>query len=76
MQEQHIQNMMIWLPTSQGSWTEATDLPRIFHRLTVDVSTDFLFSESSNSQLPALPGTAAKEKKTFADPTLRCLLSP
>jgi hypothetical protein len=60
--------MMIWLPTSQAGWTDATDLPRIFHRLAVDVSTDFLFSESSNSQLPALPGTAAEEKKTFGRP--------
>jgi hypothetical protein len=65
MQERHVQNMMAWLPTSHGGWTEAADLLRIFHHLTLDVLTDFLFGESASSQLLTLPGTAAEDKKAF-----------
>ena len=60
--------MIIWLPTNSAGWTETANFFRIFHRLTLDVSTDFLFGESANSQLLAISGTAAEDKKPFGRP--------
>ncbi|KAF1808459.1 cytochrome P450 [Eremomyces bilateralis CBS 781.70] len=44
------------LPVDHSAWTAETDLLPLFHRLTLDTSTEFLFGESLEAQLSALPG--------------------
>jgi cytochrome P450 len=58
LEESHIQNLMrAVVPNPQdGNWTPPVDLQPLFFRLTLDTATEFLFGQSVNSQLAALPG--------------------
>ena len=62
LEERHLQNMMLALPTKSDGWTEITDIQPLNFRLTMDSATEFLFGESVNSQLSALPGRTGSEK--------------
>jgi cytochrome P450 len=55
LEEEHVQNMMRVIPTNSDGWTDVTDLKPLFFRLTIDSATEFLFGESVDSQLAALP---------------------
>ncbi|KAG9192422.1 unspecific monooxygenase [Alternaria panax] len=55
LEEEHVQNMMRAIPTNSDGWTDVTDLKPLFFRLTIDSATEFLFGESVDSQLAALP---------------------
>jgi cytochrome P450 len=55
LEENHLQNMLKALPVSADGWTETTDLQPLFFRLTMDSASEFLFGESVNTQLNALP---------------------
>jgi cytochrome P450 len=58
LEETHVQNLMMLLEPMIGAdgWIHEVDLQSYFFRLTLDVSTEFLFGESVNSQLQLLPG--------------------
>ena len=56
LEEQHVQNMMQAIVPSASGWTDTLDLQVLFFRLTLDSATEFLFGESVDSQLVALPG--------------------
>jgi hypothetical protein len=56
LEEQHLQNMILALPTNPDGWTNMIDLQPLNFRLTIDSASEFLFGESVNSQLAALPG--------------------
>jgi cytochrome P450 len=47
--------MMLALPVGPDGWTGTVDLQPLNFRLTVDSASEFLFGESCNSQLAALP---------------------
>jgi cytochrome P450 len=47
--------MMRALPVNKDVWTDVIDLKPLFFRLTLDSATEFLFGESVDSQLAALP---------------------
>ena len=64
LEEDHIQNLMKALPTDQSQWTAHTDLQVLFFRLTLDSACEFLFGESVDSQLAALPENQGKEGRT------------
>ncbi|KAL1615363.1 hypothetical protein SLS56_011840, partial [Neofusicoccum ribis] len=60
LEERHVQNMMKVLPVDGADgWTKTINIQTLFFRLTVDSATEFLFGESIDSQLAALPGYAA-----------------
>jgi cytochrome P450 len=48
--------MILALPTRADGWTDLVDLQPLNFRLTIDSASEFLFGESVNSQLAALPG--------------------
>jgi cytochrome P450 len=53
--DRHLQILFKALPEETGlGWIEATDLKPLIYRLVMDVSTEFLFGESVNSQTTAL----------------------
>lgn len=54
--------MMRHLPSKSDGWTEPTDLQILFFRLTLDSATEFLFGQSVDSQVAALPDSAVNEK--------------
>ncbi|KAK2628894.1 hypothetical protein QTJ16_001997 [Diplocarpon rosae] len=58
MTERHVQNMMKALDVDLGpnKWVDGVDLQVLFFRLTLDSATEFLFGESTDSQLRLLPG--------------------
>ena len=48
----HVKNLFRVLPPLEASgWTSEIDLASLFYRFTLDTSTEFLFGESTNSQL-------------------------
>lgn len=50
--DRHVRNLFRVLPPVEGSgWTSEIDLANLFYRFTLDTSTEFLFGESTNSQL-------------------------
>lgn len=49
--------------TTQNGWTSQIDLSPLFFRLTLDSATEFLFGQSVDSQIAALPGAVQKTKK-------------
>lgn len=52
--EQHVKNLIRVLtdgPRLKDGWTALTDIMPLFFRLTIDSATDFLFGESTESQL-------------------------
>ncbi|RDW57024.1 hypothetical protein BP6252_13896 [Coleophoma cylindrospora] len=62
LEERHLQNMLLALPVESDGWTKTIDLLPIYFRLTIDSSSEFLFGDSVNSQLSALPGRSTPEK--------------
>src|SRR5437764_7927708 len=62
LEEVHVQDLLKHLTTGDATgWTPQVDLSPVFFRLTLDSATEFLFGESVDSQLAALPG--ARERK-------------
>lgn len=55
LEELHVRNMFLALPTDTSGWTSHVDLQVLFFRLTLDSATEFLFGESVDSQLANLP---------------------
>jgi cytochrome P450 len=55
LEERHLQNMLLALPAHADGWTDFVDLLPLNFRLTMDSASEFLFGESVNSQLAALP---------------------
>ena len=74
LEENHVQNMMRALPVDANGWTAEVDLQVLFFRLTLDSACEFLFGESVDSQLAALPsnvgvppkGGLRRDEKVFA----------
>ncbi|KAK5265689.1 hypothetical protein LTR99_008827 [Exophiala xenobiotica] len=62
LEEVHVQDMFQHLSTKDG-WTNIVDLGTLFFRLTLDSATEFLFGQSVNSQLAALPGYSSEKVK-------------
>ena len=65
LEEVHIQDLLMHLPTepsSNAGWTARVDLQPLLFRLTLDSATEFLFGESVNSQLAALPEGLAQRQ--------------
>ncbi|KIX03199.1 uncharacterized protein Z518_06751 [Rhinocladiella mackenziei CBS 650.93] len=54
--ERHVQNFMLAITFRRDGWSSSFDIMPLFLRLTIDSATEFLFGESVNSQLAALPG--------------------
>jgi cytochrome P450 len=54
--ERHCQNLMRHFNIDSSSWSQQVDLAPMFFRLTLDSATEFLFGQSVDSQLLALPG--------------------
>jgi cytochrome P450 len=75
LEEEHLQNMMLALPTDSTGWTSEIDLQVLFFRLTLDSACEFLFGQSVGSQLSNLPGhvsdkgsgNPALDEKVFAN---------
>lgn len=59
LEERHLQNMMKALEPGSDGWTAVTDIMPLNFRLTIDSASEFLFGESVNTQLGALPGKIA-----------------
>src|ERR1700743_3533850 len=62
LEEVHGQDLFKHL-VDNGGWTEFIDLVPLFFRLTLDSATEFLFGQSVNSQIAALPGYTEKARK-------------
>lgn len=62
LEEVHVQDMFKHL-TASGGWTDYVDLVPLFFRLTLDSATEFLFGQSVDSQIAALPGYTHKAKQ-------------
>jgi hypothetical protein len=62
LEEVHVQDLLKHLRTDSATdgWTLPVDLSPMFFRLTLDSATEFLFGESVDSQIAALPGAGAK----------------
>jgi cytochrome P450 len=74
LEEEHVQHMMLALPTDSTGWTSEVDLQKLFFRLTLDSACEFLFGHSVGSQLSNLPDNVAKsagnlilDEKAFAN---------
>jgi cytochrome P450 len=73
LEEEHLQHMMLALPTDSMGWTSEVDLQVLFFRLTLDSACEFLFGQSVGSQLSNLPGNFSQgsgnpvlDEKVFA----------
>lgn len=55
LEETHVQNMLSVLPMGKDDWTNVFDIMPLLFRLTIDSSTEFIFGESLDVQLAALP---------------------
>lgn len=58
--ERHFQHLMRHCTIDAAGWTQQIDLAPAFFRMTLDSATEFLFGESVDSQLLALPGYEAE----------------
>ncbi|CAI6338808.1 unnamed protein product [Periconia digitata] len=67
LEETHIQHLLQHLPVKGDGWTDVTNIQPLFFSLTLDSATEFLFGQSTNSQLFNLPNHASK---TANDPTI------
>ncbi|KAK3067606.1 hypothetical protein LTS18_001020, partial [Coniosporium uncinatum] len=70
LEEQHVQNLLRAVPVQSDGWTAMTDIQPLFFRLTLDSATEFLFGESVDSQLMALPDHQAESRPTERDERL------
>lgn len=55
LEERHFQNYIKALTTKSDGWTDVTDIQLLNFRLTIDSASEFLFGDSVNTQLAALP---------------------
>jgi cytochrome P450 len=55
LEETHVQNMLSVVPMGMNGWTNVFDIMPLLFRLTIDSSTEFIFGESLDVQLAALP---------------------
>ncbi|KAI9776572.1 MAG: hypothetical protein M1839_009476 [Geoglossum umbratile] len=63
--ERHVQNLFRAIePTDEGMWTKEVDLQQLFYRFTLDAATEFLFGESTESQLAGLQRGGKADEKT------------
>ncbi|KAI9883373.1 MAG: hypothetical protein M1823_004863 [Watsoniomyces obsoletus] len=66
--ERHVQELFDVIPTTDASgWTSKVDLGPMFFRLTMDVSTEFLFGVSVHSQRESIRGTESEKKDDPSD---------
>ncbi|OAG38832.1 hypothetical protein AYO21_07027 [Fonsecaea monophora] len=63
LEEIHVQDMFRHLTTTTNGWTAQVDLVPLFFRLTLDSATEFLFGQSVDSQITALPGYTQRARK-------------
>lgn len=63
LEEGHVQNMFRHLTVHESGWTSVNDLGPLLFRGTTVSATEFLFGESSHSQLSNLPGGKAKNER-------------
>lgn len=61
--ERHFQHLMKHCNVDAAGWTQKIDLAPAFFRLTLDSATEFLFGQSVDSQLLALPGYETEATK-------------
>ncbi|KAL1598155.1 hypothetical protein SLS59_007165 [Nothophoma quercina] len=54
LEERHVQNMLRALPSQASAQSDVVDLQPLFFRLTMDSASEFLFGQSTNTQLSAL----------------------
>ncbi|KAF2450153.1 cytochrome P450 52A12 [Karstenula rhodostoma CBS 690.94] len=59
LEERHVQNMLQALSAVANTWSNVVDLQPLFFRLTMDSSSEFLYGESTNTQLSALSEEAS-----------------
>lgn len=55
LEEDHVQDIFKHLKTTPTGWTDSVNLQPIFFRFTIDSATEFLFGESVQAQISALP---------------------
>jgi cytochrome P450 len=55
-EETHVRNLLQVIPRGEDGWTEVFDIMPLFFRLTLESATGFLFGESVEVQLSAVPG--------------------
>lgn len=63
-----MQNLFSILKPNSDGWVDATELKPLFLRYTLDTATEFLFGQSVESQLSALPGYTPKHDFGIVDP--------
>lgn len=59
LEERHVQNMLQAMPTKADAWSEVIDLQPLFLRFSMDSSSEFLFGQSTDTQLSALSDEAS-----------------
>ncbi|KAJ8114336.1 hypothetical protein OPT61_g3762 [Boeremia exigua] len=59
LEERHVQNLLQALPLQTSGQSEVIDLQPLFFRLTMDSASEFLFGQSTNTQLSALSEEAS-----------------
>lgn len=67
LEEEHVKNLMRAVPVNKDGWTDVTDIQPLFFRLTIDSATEFLFGESVDSQLTALPDYASSRSMAVSE---------
>lgn len=66
LEEDHVQQLLMHVKPDQASgWTGAINLGPLFFRLTIDSATEFLFGQSVQSQLQALPGGMSGDPNAY-----------
>lgn len=67
LEEHHVQDIFKHLKTGSDGWTGAVNVQPIFFRFTLDSATEFLFGESVQAQISALPpGSPERQDLTSA----------
>jgi cytochrome P450 len=66
LEETHVQQLLMHVkPDTASGWTGAINLGPLFFRLTIDSATEFLFGQSVESQLQALPGGMSGDHNAY-----------
>lgn len=67
LEERHVQDIFKHLKVDSDGWTPPVNVQPIFFRFTLDSATEFLFGESVQAQIAALPpGSVDREDMTSA----------
>jgi len=71
MEERHVQELFTVMPVRADGWTDTTNIQELFFRLTIDSATEFLFGESTNTQIAAStqsqsPPSEGRDERAFA----------